>query len=245
MENVMAEHYGEDLAYIHDVGHRHWVDGAGPGVLELLRKGGVTQGRVVDLGCGGGIWAKELCRSGYKVTGIDISAAMIALARERAPEATFRRGSLFTAKLPRCDAVTSLGECVNYSFDAQAQRDGAMGRFFVRVHDALRSGGLFIFDVRRPQAASPVQGHRAGPDWAVMFRAEEDAAGRELTRHITAFRKVGRLYRRSEEVHRLRLYKSSELATMLRRAGFRVRILGGYGKFRFRDTHAGFVARKA
>jgi SAM-dependent methyltransferase len=237
----MAKHYGEDLAYI----HRHWVEGAGPGVLELLRKGRVTRGRVVDLGCGGGIWAKELCRAGYDVTGVDISAAMIALARERAPEATFRRGSLFTVKLPRCDAVTSLGECVNYLFDPQAERNGTMHRFFRRVHDALRSGGLFVFDVRRPDGAAPhAQGHRTGPDWAVMFRAEQDAAGRELIRHITAFRKIGRLYRRSEEVHRLRLYKSSELARMLRRAGFRARILGGYGGFRFHDTHAAFVARK-
>lgn len=242
----MAKNYGEDLAYIHDVGHRHWVDGAAPGVLELLRKGGVAHGHVVDLGCGGGIWAKELCRAGYKVTGIDISAAMIALARRRAPEATFRRGSLFSVKLPRCDAVTSLGECVNYLFDPSAESDATMHRFFRRMHDALRSGGLFIFDVRRPNALSaPLQGHRLGPDWAVMFRAERDATGRELTRHITAFRKVGRLYRRSEEMHRLRLYESSELAAMLRRAGFRVRIVGGYGDFRFRETHAAFVARKA
>jgi hypothetical protein len=88
------------------------------------------------------------------------------------------------------------------------------------------------------------QGHRAGDDWAVLVEREEDAARRQLTRHITTFRRVGKLYRRSEEVHRLQLYRGREVATTLTKIGFRVRLTRGYGDFRLRRGHVAVVARK-
>src|SRR5438876_10173315 len=65
-----------------------------------------------------------------------------------------------------------------------------------------------------------------------------------LTRRITIFRKVGELYRRDYEVHRLRLFKGPELAEQLRDMGFRVRMLAGYGRMRFPPGHIGLLARK-
>src|SRR5438128_5024907 len=101
--------YGDDLAYIHDVGFGWFATGAAPGLLEILRQHGVDQGHVVDLGCGSGLWARELVRAGYGVTGIDQSAAMLRLARQRAPAARFNKGSFLSVKLPSCDALTSMG----------------------------------------------------------------------------------------------------------------------------------------
>jgi hypothetical protein len=83
-----------------------------------------------------------------------------------------------------------------------------------------------------------------GEDWAVLVSAEEDRKRRVLTRQITSFRKVGELYRRDREVHRLRLLVRSELVAQLRRIGFRVRILPGYGPSRFPTGLVGFLARK-
>jgi ubiquinone/menaquinone biosynthesis C-methylase UbiE len=45
--------------------------------------------------------AAELCRAGYDVLGVDLSAAMLALARRRAPEATFGVGRCSRHPLPR------------------------------------------------------------------------------------------------------------------------------------------------
>jgi SAM-dependent methyltransferase len=242
----MTKAYGEDLALIHDDGFGDFAADSAPGLLELLRRNGIFTGKVVDLGCGSGIWAAELIRAGYDVLGVDISAGMLALARKRAPNARFRRESFLTTKLPRCDAVTSLGEIFNYAFDRQVGQD-AIVEFSRRVFDALRSGGLFIFDFREPikEPNSVAKGnHRVGKDWAVLVRVEVDSGGTNLTRWITSFRKVGRHYRRSEEVHRLHLYSATELATQLRRIGFRVRIVRGYGQRRFIKGHAGIVARK-
>src|SRR5262245_38329190 len=111
--------YGRDLAHIHEVGFGGFASGAAPALLALLRRSGVGSGLVVDLGCGPGHWAGALVAAGYDVLGIDISPSMVRLARRRVPTATFRTGSLFRTALPRCDAVTALGECFNYLFEGR------------------------------------------------------------------------------------------------------------------------------
>ncbi len=121
---------------------------------------------MVDLGCGSGQWARELLRAGYRVLGIDISEAMIELAREKAPAAEFRVGSLFEAELPPCDAVTAVSEVLNYLFDPENEERGLEG-VFGRVREALRPGGVFVFDVLGPGQVPPgttVKGHRVGED---------------------------------------------------------------------------------
>ena len=240
----MPTSYAQDLAYIHDVGFGGFARDAGSGLLAMLRKRGIMKGLVVDLGCGSGIWAERLGRAGYDVVGFDLSAAMIAMARKRAPRATLRRQSFLDVELPKCDAVTSLGECLNYLFDAKVG-EKSLARLFRKVHAALRPGGVFIFDVATPgRGVGPTMKNFSGPDWAILINVNEDKFRRVLTRRITSFRKVGKQYRRSGETHRLRLYRPLDVAAMLRRAGFRARIVRGYGKLRFKPGHRGFVARK-
>src|SRR5215208_3714061 len=118
----MVEWYKEDLAFIHDVGHGDFALESAPGVLEILDRSKIRDGLVVDLGCGSGLWAKELVKARYQVLGFDISGAMIDIARKRVPDAEFRIGSLFEADIPPCNAVTSLGECLNYLFDSDNDR---------------------------------------------------------------------------------------------------------------------------
>jgi SAM-dependent methyltransferase len=236
--------YAEDLAYIHDAGFSDFVRSATPGLLRILRRSGIESGGVVELGCGGGRLALALSRAGYDVLGVDISPSMIKLARERAPRARFRTGSLLRVKLPPCNHIISIGECVNYLFDRKnGKRE--VWRLFQRVHDALRPGGIFIFDVAEPGRVlneTPRRAFFEGKDWAILLEVKGDRKRNLLTRRITSFRQVGKLYRRSEEVHRLRLYDESELVAELRRVGFDVRIIRGYGQFRFRGRFVGFVA---
>ena len=78
----------------------------------------------------------------------------------------------------------------------------------------------------------------------MLVVAEEDARRRVLIRYITSFRRVGELYRRDAETHRLRLIRREEVACDLRSVGFRVRILPGYGPLQFPPGHAGFLASK-
>jgi SAM-dependent methyltransferase len=236
--------YDRDLAYIHDTGFTGFARKAAPGLLRLLRQNRVSGGLVVDAGCGSGVWARALNDRGYAVFGIDISPHMIRLARKQAPAAKFQAGSFLGAALPPCDAVTSIGECVNYAFDRPGGKRG-LAQFFRRVHAALRPGGVFVFDIVEPGCAgTPPKRFLEGPDWAILLEVREDRKRKTLTRRIASFRRMGRLYRRSEETHRLHLYSGDELLGELQRAGFEARLLGGYGRFRFAPAHVGFLARK-
>jgi SAM-dependent methyltransferase len=243
---VDVQGYEPDLAYIHDAGHSEFALNCAPGILRLLRRHGIRDGLIVDLGCGSGRWAGELSRAGYDVVGIDQSPAMIQLARRRAPQCTFHVGSLLAVDLPACNAVTSLGECLNYCFDETNSRR-ALLRLFKRVYCALRPGGLFVFDVAGPArfpSRTPHRTWREGADWAVLVRTDGDREQNVLERHIVTFRKRGQLYRRSEELHRLRLYSATDLVDDLIQCGFDARSVAAYGRFRLPRGMAGIVAVK-
>src|SRR5581483_7507797 len=113
----MADAYTADLAYIHDAGYGGFARRAAPAILRLFKRKKITKGLVIDLGCGSGIWARQLVDAGYEVLGIDQSPDMVALARTLVPEGRFVSASHFDAELPPCVAVTSMGECLSYQFD--------------------------------------------------------------------------------------------------------------------------------
>jgi SAM-dependent methyltransferase len=241
----MTQAYKEDLAYVHDVGFGEFAEKSASGLLNILREKNITHGLVVDLGCGSGIWAKALTDANYEALGIDISAAMINLARQKAPQARFQKASLFKVKLPKCAAVTSISECLNYLFD-EHDNDKRQA-LFRRIYEALQPGGVFIFDVLGQGSligANPQRTYTEGKDWTVLVEKEEDAEKNQLTRHITIFRKTGSIWRRSKETHCIYLYKPDGLAAELRQAGFQVKIIHSYGEMKFRKALFGIIATK-
>jgi SAM-dependent methyltransferase len=163
------------------------------------------------------------------------------------PNAEFRVGSLFETDIPACNAVVSIGECLNYLFDANNTRS-ALVQLFQRIYNALAPGGVFIFDIAEP--GQMIQGIKTrsfteGADWIVLAEKQEEQA--VLTRRIITLRKLkhqGELYRRDDEVHRLRLYEATEVAEQLHQVGFQVQIMRRYGDYDLPQAHAAFVARK-
>jgi SAM-dependent methyltransferase len=242
----MTGAYRDDLAYIHDAGFGRFARNAAAVLLAELQRRNLHGGLVIDLGCGSGILAADITAAGFEVLGFDISRAMLALARKRAPTARFHRRSLWTAKLPPCIAVTAIGEILNYLFDRRNSSD-ALTNLFRRVHAALCPGGLFLFDVAGPgrvPGSGPMNRFWEGKDWAALVISEEDRRRKLLTRQITSFRRMGRLYRRDCEIHRLQLLRGVELAAQLRNLGFRVRLLRRYQSLPLPSGCMGLLARK-
>lgn len=242
----MYDAYREDLAFIHDLGFGDMAVSAAGMLLDTLAEAGVTGGTVVDLGCGSGILAERVARAGFDVLGIDLSPAMIALARRRVPDSRFVCGSLLSAEIPPCVAVAAVGECFNYRFDPGHSRE-ALTALFRRIHDALVPGGVFLFDAAEPGRVPDEGSVRTfvdGGDWAVLMTAEEDRAAGTLTRRITSFRSLGDLYRRDDEVHELALHPREELAAGLAEAGFDTRTLSAYGELSLPPGLVGFLATR-
>jgi SAM-dependent methyltransferase len=236
--------YENDLAYIHDRGFGGFARGSAPGLLQLFQQNGITEGLVVDLGCGSGIWAKELTDAGYRVIGVDISPAMIALARQRVPEGRFHVGSFVEFRLPACRAVTALGEVFNYQFDPNSSLQ-TLRRVCKGVFDALTPNGLLVFDVAEPgRCKGLTQRFVEGEDWCCLVEYRHDAAKQQLTRRIVSFRKVGDMYRRREETHTQQLYPGTKIAEMLRAIGFRVRQVRSYGRYPLGPAVVALAARK-
>ncbi len=232
--------YRDDLAHIHIVGYDfHWK-GAAPTVLQWLRQARITSGTVVDLGCGGGQWVAHLKEQGYDPVGVDASAPMIRHARKLVPSARLLHGSFADVDLPPCDAVTSLGEPLNYLNSLAAFK-----RTLKNVYRILRPGGLFIFDVRVPAAKPvPTRTHaRTDDDWVCLAVIDEDPTGR-LVRRITTFCRDGAGYRRGEEIHELKLFPQADVRAWLTSLGFRVRTARAYGSYRLAPRQLIFLAHK-
>lgn len=96
--------------------------------------------RVLDLCCGHGVVTKELVRRGAIVTGLDFSGAMIALAKEAAPEADFVEGDAMATGIRDAafDAVT-IGFGVPH---LPSQESG-----LIESARVLRSGGRLAFSI--------------------------------------------------------------------------------------------------
>ncbi len=234
--------YDDDLAHIHDSGFAFHSQGLAPGLLQWLREWGLEGGHVLDLACGSGIWAAKLTRAGYRVTGIDQSTSMVGLARRAASRGRFRTGSLWEAALPACDAITILGEGVNYLGPG---RPPSVRRLARRLFTALAPGGLLFLDAAGPgRFRPPARRFWEDRDWALLAAFREDRVRRRLTRDLVTFRREGGSWRRHTELHTLRLFPPAELAGALRQAGFRVRLVRTVGAYRLPRGLHGYLARR-
>lgn len=103
--------------------------------------GGLPRGaRVLDAGCGSGVpVARHLLRRGLDVTGVDLSAAQLALAARRVPGLRTRRGDLRRVVLPPCafDAI------VAWDVAFHVPRAGH-ARLFRRLARWLAPGGRLV-----------------------------------------------------------------------------------------------------
>lgn len=242
-----AVSYRSDLAQVHHLHHDDVAEAAAQELIARLHERSISEGLIVDLGCGSGVTAKALNQAGYDVLGIDISPDMIEIARRTAPESTFQCASLFDVEIPTCVAVTAIGESVNYAFDERASFN-AIAELAESVFEALEPGGLAMLDSAGPGRAEPgsVTDSRFNhEDWMVLVRTTGSQDGLELTREITIFRREqDDVWRRSDEEHRLRLYSPEVVTERLLHAGFDVLVLSGYDDLTFPTGWAGFLGHK-
>jgi SAM-dependent methyltransferase len=96
--------------------------------------------RILDLGCGmGEPIARWLIEQGHSVTGIDAAPAMLAIARDRFPDAEWIEGDMRDLDLGRrFDAIIAWDSFFHLSPDDQREMFGVFGRH-------IRPRGVLLF----------------------------------------------------------------------------------------------------
>jgi SAM-dependent methyltransferase len=114
-----------------------------------------TGGPVLELGCGTGRLVVMLARAGYRVTGVDLSAEMLRICRDKAEAAgisgqvTLVHGDYAEAPLPGAHRLALVMTNTFLHLTSQADQLRALRHW--RAH--LSPGGLLLIDVFNPDVA--------------------------------------------------------------------------------------------
>ncbi len=180
----------------------------------------LRHGRILDVCCGTGHLAGLLTARGYRVTGIDASAEMIALARQNVPTAAFHVADASEFKvLGKFDGAVSTFDSLNHILT-----EDALQAAFQRTAAALKGGAPFAFDMLLESAY-----HTNWADAFSLVRDDHvlvlsgtgfDPRTRLAQCRVTMFRLLDGVWKRSDVVVHERCYTTGEIDTALSLAGF-------------------------
>ena len=189
---------------------------------------------VVDIGCGTGNHAIRLSRSGFKVTGLDISSAMLKIAKEKGREAKIR---FIRADMRKLENVIPKGQkfdaaiCLGTTFSHLiTNRD--VQAFLIGLHKMLRKNGLFIFNARNARKIDEERLNKLILDHMIireklqlllLFYNTRHTGNRNVIvwRPIYLIKKSGKVDLQIRE-HKLRWFQFSRLKRMSIENGFEV-----------------------
>lgn len=120
----------------------------GPRLFRLIEEKGLAGCRVLDAGCGTGTLALELAERGHPVAGVDLSEAMIGVARRKDPagKVAWRVADITTLEPapqePPFDLITCVADTLNH-----LETLNLWEQAFRRLGARLRGGGWLFFDV--------------------------------------------------------------------------------------------------
>lgn len=217
---------------------------------QIIAREGCAPRTAVDLACGTGSVAILLAQEGLRVTGVDLSEEMLAVASQKAQD--LKNPPLFVCQplqqlhLPR---GVDLAVCALDSLDYIIDPDDCQ-KAIGRVFKALNPGGIFIFDVNSPEKLRAMDGQvflDEDDDVYCVWRGEFDEDTNICSYGMDLFQRSGALWQRRFEEHREYAYSREQLTEYLKNAGFcRIRV---YGDRRFQAPEPGeqriyFSARK-
>jgi SAM-dependent methyltransferase len=206
-------------------------------------------GKILELACGSGRALLPLAREGYQLTGVDTSASMLAIARQRLQE----EGLAERCTLVQHDMTTlQLGQKFRLAFIALGSFAHIIARPLqqralaaVRAH--LSPGGTFIVDISNADARylESMGGQmlhqgtwpREDGSYLTHFLSPVTAADShllELTHFYDQYRQGGTIQRTVVNTH-LYLFERAEMELLLEQAGFVVKdVYGDYDLSPFR-----------
>lgn len=210
--------------FMDNVPYREWADF----LQEILQKEGISDGLVLDLGCGTGSMTEELAGRGYDMIGVDNSEDMLEIAMEKRQESghdilyllqDMQEFELYGT----VRAVVSVCDSVNYVTEKEE-----LEQVFRLVNNYLDPGGIFVFDFNTEYKYQEVLGDRTIAEnredssfiWDNYYYEEEHMNEYELTLFIQEADQK-ELYHKYQETHFQRAYTLEEIGELLERSGLR------------------------
>lgn len=235
----MAEEYEsyESFARVYDelmdnVPYEEWAKV----YVDLLKRNGVADGLVCELGCGTGNMTMRLAQAGYDMIGIDNSEEMLLIAREKAEEGAAQEGVEASAWQEKeilyllqdmCEfelygtvrACVSVCDCVNYVLSEEE-----LTQVFRLVNNYLDPKGVFVFDFNTSYKYKHVIGDAVIAEnredcsfiWENYYDEQEQINEYDLTIFV---RQCDDRYEKFTETHLQRGYTLEQMKEMLANAG--------------------------
>lgn len=215
----------EDFAEVYDIfmdetPYEDWRDF----VVEALKKEGISEGLVLDLGCGTGSMTQLLAQAGYDMIGVDLSDRMLNIAMKKREQSgldilylqqDMREFELYGT----VRAVICLCDSLNYLL-----REEDLLTTFRLVNNYLDPGGLFLFDFNTVYKYGTVIGDAVIAEnrddcsfiWENYYDEEEEINEYDLTIFV---KEEKELFRRFTETHLQRGYTLPVVRRLVEEAG--------------------------
>ena len=133
-----------------EFGWNYYPEIFGEQLLLWLQQHAIAPKNAMDLACGTGILCEILHKNGINASGMDFSAGMIAIARQRNPEIPYTVADMITFRPDtQYDLVTCTGDALNHIASL-----ADVERIFRNVYDYTSPGGYFIFDILNEREVS-------------------------------------------------------------------------------------------
>ena len=193
-------------------------------VKELLEEYGVTEGLVLELGCGTGTMTELLASAGYDMIGIDNAEEMLEIALEK--KLSSDHDILYLLQDMRefelygtVRGIVSICDSMNYLTEYED-----LVQVLRLANNYLDPGGVFIFDLNTVYKYSEILGEQTIAEnrdegsfiWENYFDQEEGINEYDLTLFI---REEDGRFRKYEETHFQRAYEQKEVEEAIREAG--------------------------
>ena len=193
----------------------------------LLREYGISEGLLLDMGCGTGNVTDRLAACGYDMIGIDNSEEMLMEARNKVAESgadilyllqdmrSFELYGTVAAAVSICDSM-------NYILEKSDLQE-----VFRLVNNYLDPGGIFIFDFNTPYKYQYIMGDQVIAEnrdecsfiWENGFDEDAQVNIYDLTIFI---QEEGDLFRRYQETHYQKAWSANDFIQAAEQAGMKV-----------------------
>ena len=202
-------------------------------LVSLLQEYQVSEGLVLELGCGTGKMTRLLAQAGYDMNGVDNSQEMLQIAKLRALDDRKDMGQensdiLYLLQDMRefelygtVKAVVSVCDSINYILEEED-----LLKVFQLVNNYLDPGGVFIFDMNTLYKYREILGERtfcenrkqASFIWENYYDHRDQINQYDLTLFVRE-PDSGELYCKYEEIHFQRGYELRQVQELLGQAG--------------------------